>query len=131
MMNESHFVEGGALNTFGEKYNFEGEQFKPEMKYNVLGTSINYLIENKILDLPDYIKIDVDGIENLILKGATNALENVLSLLVEVNDNDKKQAKDIEEYLTKAGFKMRKKTHSKIIEESEKFRSFFNQVWSK
>ena len=37
------------------------------MKYNLYGTSINSLIANKILQIPNYIKIDVDGIEHLIL----------------------------------------------------------------
>ena len=36
---------------------------------------------------PNYLKMDVDGIEHLILKGATNTMQNVESLLIEVNDN--------------------------------------------
>ena len=32
-MREGKFIEGGALNTFGEKYNFEGKEFEPKMKY--------------------------------------------------------------------------------------------------
>ena len=72
IMNESHFNEGGALNTFGRDYNFEGKTFKPEMKYQLLGTTINYLLDSKILDVPDYIKIDVDGIEHLIFKYRLN-----------------------------------------------------------
>ena len=67
-MNEGDFIEGGALNSFGEKFDFEGKEFKSKMKYQVIGTSINYLIKNNILEIPDYIKIDVDGIEHLILE---------------------------------------------------------------
>ena len=40
------------------------------MNYSLFGTNIFYLIKNKILKIPQYIKIDVDGIEHLILKGA-------------------------------------------------------------
>ena len=69
MMNEKDFVEGGALNSFGEKFNFEGKRFHENMKYQTFGTTIDFLIDNKILKIPDYIKIDVDGIEHLILKG--------------------------------------------------------------
>ena len=75
-MNEGAFIEGGALNTFGEKFNFEGKKFEPEMKYSVIGTTINYLVESKILQIPDYIKIDVDGIEHLILEGGDKVLDN-------------------------------------------------------
>lgn len=45
-MKEGQFVEGGALNSFGEKFDFEGKEFKPIMKYNLLGTTINYFLEN-------------------------------------------------------------------------------------
>ena len=43
---------------------------------------------------PNYIKMDVDGIEHLILKGATDTLKSAESLLIEVNDNFVKQAKE-------------------------------------
>ena len=46
------------------------------MKYQILGTTINNLIDNKILEIPDYIKIDVDGIEHLILEGGSKYLKN-------------------------------------------------------
>ena len=36
---------------------------------------INQLIEDGILTCPNYVKIDVDGIEHLILNGATNILQ--------------------------------------------------------
>ena len=32
--------------------------------YQVLSTSIDQIIDDKILDIPNYIKIDVDGIEH-------------------------------------------------------------------
>ena len=53
----------------------------------ILGTSINYLLENKILEIPDYIKIDVDGIEHLILEGGNKFLNNqkIKSLSIEIN----------------------------------------------
>ena len=56
-MNESKFIEGGALNSFGEIFDFEGKEFKSTMKYSLLGTTMNYFLENSILDIPDYIKI--------------------------------------------------------------------------
>ena len=74
-MNESHFVEGAAINTFGKNIDFEGKLFNPKMKYSILGTTIDYFIENKILEVPDYIKIDVDGIEHLILEGGDKYLK--------------------------------------------------------
>ena len=94
-MNEGNFIEGGALNAFGEKFDFEGKEFKSKMKYQVIGTSINYLIESKILDMPDYIKIDVDGIEHLILEGSDKYLKDkkIKSLSIEINENFTEQYK--------------------------------------
>ena len=69
-MNEGNFLEGAALNTYGEEFNFR-KKFNSNMKYSMFGTTINHLIDNEILDLPDY-KIDVDGIEHLILEGANS-----------------------------------------------------------
>ena len=40
------------------------------MYYDLFGVNIKFLLDNKLLDIPDYIKIDVDGIEHLILEGA-------------------------------------------------------------
>ncbi len=89
MMNEPDFIEGGALNSFGEKINFEGKKFNPQMKYNIFGTNINYLLNSKILEIPDFIKLDVDGIEHLILEGANKYLNNkkIKSISVEINEN--------------------------------------------
>ena len=131
MMNEDHFVEGGALNTFGEEYNFEGKQFQPKMKYSVLGTSINYLIENKILDLPDYIKIDVDGIEHLILEGANRHLSNkkIKSISIEINENFKEQQDAILSIMKENGFKILHKKHNEEIFLNTRFNKLYNYVF--
>ena len=117
-MNESNFVEGGALNTFKENFNFEGKVFEPKSKYSMLGTSINYLLENKILDVPDYIKIDVDGTEHLILKGADKFLNNrkIKSLSIEINENFKEQYDETIRIMRENGFKLlHKKNGSKLL----------------
>ena len=87
-LKEKQFREGGALNAFGVEYDFSGKKFSVENSYNTFGTSIDDLIEKKTLDIPNYIKIDVDGIEDLILAGAKKMLSNkkVKSILIEIND---------------------------------------------
>ena len=86
-LKEKQFREGGALNAFGVEYDFSGKKFSVENSYNTFGTPIDDLIE-KTLDIPNYIKIDVDGIEDLILAGAKKMLSNkkVKSILIEIND---------------------------------------------
>ena len=116
-MNEGQFVEGGALNSFGGKFDFEGKEFKPTMKYNLLGTTMNYFIENSILDIPDYIKIDVDGIEHLILEGGDKFLSDkkVKSLSIEINENFKEQYEKVLDLMNEYNFKI---LHKKCAEYS-------------
>ncbi len=131
--NMSTMERGGALSNFGENLDHENLQkmFKYNFNYNTFGLSIDQSVKLLNFAKPNYIKIDVDGIEHLILKGATDTLKDVDSLLVEINDNDKKQSGDTEKYLMEAGFKLKHKLHSELIEKSEKFSTFFNQIWTK
>ena len=69
-MHETHFIEGHSMSTFSYNTDFEGKNLVSEQKYNIYGTSIDNLIETKILKCPNYIKLDVDGIEHKILDGA-------------------------------------------------------------
>jgi FkbM family methyltransferase len=110
-MNEKNFVEGGALNSFGETYNFEGKQFEAEMKYKTFGTSIDYIIEKNILEIPDYIKVDVDGIEHLILKSGERVLKDkkLKSMLIEINENFVEQYNDILNIMKDSGFEIKEK----------------------
>jgi len=133
-MNEGQFVEGGALNSFGEKFDFEGKEFKPTMKYNLLGTTINYFLENSILDIPDYIKIDVDGIEHLILEGGDKFLNDkkVKSLSIEINENFKEQYDKVLNLMNKYKFKLLYKRHNEdIFSEKSKFKNTYNYIFEK
>ena len=103
---ESRFQEGCAENVFGENFDFEGSKFFAKNEYTVYGTNINYLLKNNILDVPDYIKIDVDGIEHLILEGGQNYLgeKKIKSISVEVNKNFKEQLEKTKKILEKCNF---------------------------
>ena len=133
-MKEGQFVEGGALNSFGEKFDFEGKEFKPTMKYNLLGTTINYFLENSILDIPDYIKIDVDGIEHLILEGGDKFLNDkkVKSLSIEINENFKEQYDKVLNLMNKYEFKLLHKKHNDdTFSEQSKFKNTYNYIFKK
>ena len=52
---------------FWRKFNFEGKNFKARQKYRIFGTTMD-MIEERCLEIPDYIKIDIDGLEHLILE---------------------------------------------------------------
>ena len=79
---------------------------------------------------PDYIKMDVDGIEHLILEGGNQILKKTKSVLVEIDDSFTLQAENTNKYLIQAGFKLAEKKHSDLVEKS-KFKSVFNQIWER
>lgn len=130
-MKEGQFVEGGALNSFGEDYNFEGKKFDSSMNYQLIGKSINSILENKILDVPNYIKIDVDGIEHLILEGAGRYLDddNLLSLSIEINENFAEQHEKALKIMKEYNFKILHKKHNQERYKSSKHNNTFNYVF--
>lgn len=120
---------GGAFSSFGEITDEEGNPLKSIFSYKTVGLSIDEAIKNLGLKVPNYIKMDVDGIEHIILRGANSTIKGVESIIIEVNDNYKKQSTEIEEYLNEAGFVLKEKKHSELVEKSSKFSSFYNQLW--
>lgn len=133
-MNESKFVDGGALHTFGEKHDHQGKKFKPEMSYNFFGTNIKNLLDNKLLDIPNYIKIDVDGTEHLILKGMGKYLQDpkIKSILVEINENFKIQFKTIIYLMKKNNFQLsHKKNNKNFFKNTPSLRKTFNYIFSR
>ena len=131
-MNESDFVEGGALNAFGVNYDFEGKLFDSKMKYKVLGTTIKSLLDNNVLEIPNYIKIDVDGIEYLILEGAGNHLKDkrIKSLSIEINENFEEQYKKVIEIMDQNEFRLLHKKHNdEMFNKSREFSKVFNYVF--
>jgi FkbM family methyltransferase len=118
--------EGGALSAFGVDYGYNNEPMISNINYSVLGFSLDDLFEKNILkEIPSLMKIDVDGIEHLILKGASKILESKIlkSVYIEVNDEFHEQSSQVKLRLETAGFKLKERRHaaSKV----------FNQIWVK
>ena len=95
-----------------------------------MGTSINYLLENKILEVPKYIKIDVDGIEHLILEGANKFFKNkkIKSLNIEVNENFTEQFKKVKNVMKKIILNLKK--YNELNSSSNyKFSKTYNYIY--
>lgn len=121
---------GGAISTFAEDYTFDGSKIDTVFSYNLPGISLDELISEFSLPAPDYLKIDVDGIEHLILQGAMKNLKNLKSIFIEVSDNFTKQKNEVDHILKSNDFIFDSKYSDQSIK-TEKFKDCYNQIWFK
>jgi len=127
------FELGGALSTFEHKIGFDGKYIQEVFDFSVIGISMDFAHFSMGIPQPDFIKMDVDGIEHFILLGGEEVLKKVKGLLIEVNDNFQEQAELCTQILTRNGLKMIEKRHS---EEFEKVGALgdgkiWNQIWKR
>lgn len=122
--NLSNLSKGGALSSFGKNYNQYGEKINIKNYYYTAGMKLDNLVKYLNMDYPNYIKIDVDGIEHLILSGMTDILEKTQSILIEVTESFKEQSKTCKEILISKGFIQKK------IENDSNFLTQ-NQIWNR
>jgi len=89
------------------------------------------MTQSNILKIPNYIKIDVDGIEHLILSGFDKYLSNkkIESVLIEVNENLSFQFKEIVSLMKFFKFKLQAK--HKSLYAIGKFNKSFNYLYNR
>ena len=90
------WLNNGSKGTFGDKLKTEmlnsdySNPFKRGIssEIGILGTSLDSLVYDFGLDIPNYIKIDVDGNDLLVLEGAKKLLyeDSVKEIFVEIDD---------------------------------------------
>ncbi len=121
---------GGAMSTFGQSYGQDGRALQKVFEVRTIGVSMADAVERLGIPRPDYIKMDVDGIEHLILKGGAAVLRQVRGVLIEINDEFETQAVDSTRYLTGAGLALKAKRHAEMFENSA-YRNSYNQIWDR
>ena len=79
---------GSAHHSLGNTKNQYGEEFVPSRSQGVIGVTMDEIIDNWKYEI-NHIKIDVDGNELLVLKGANKSLnsKSLKSILVELSIN--------------------------------------------
>ena len=127
--NERKFNEGESHNSLDKNIDFEGKKMDPMNSYQVLSTSIDQIIDDKFLDIPNYIKIDVDGIEHLILKGGIKLLKNIkiAEIQIEINENYSEQLDTVKKIMNECMFvfKEKKEMIKKLL-----FRPKFSKIYN-
>jgi FkbM family methyltransferase len=99
------FAPGAALHALGRPVTQGEEAFPPQNQQGMMGVSLDDLTGRFALSFPNHIKIDVDGIEDLIVRGAAQTLGNAAlrTVLVEVY-LFKTVAEEIRDAFTRHGF---------------------------
>lgn len=100
---------GGALSTFGQDFDQHGKKLKSIFEYHIMGITMDEAMQLLGIPSPLFIKIDVDGIEHLILRGGTNILKGVESVMIEIDDGFNEQAEEAAEHLRSAGLTLLQK----------------------
>ncbi|MDD9878032.1 MAG: FkbM family methyltransferase [Magnetovibrio sp.] len=79
---------GGSLNSFAEPVDENLEPREPLYRQGSVATSLDQLVADGVLPVPDHIKIDVDGFEHKVVAGARTVLADpgVSSVLIELNN---------------------------------------------
>lgn len=101
-----HTVIGGSKHAFGDPADSWSEDDPVAFRQGMIGFSIDGLIEQYDCLFPNHIKIDVDGIEEKIIEGAAQTLEDrrLKSVLVERQAHKPAEAELMHSRLRDAGF---------------------------
>ena len=85
------------------------DNFTQAKRVNEKGNIRMITLDHMAYEDVDMIKIDVEGYEMQVLKGATKTLENIKYLMIELNNNTKKYGSnnvEVERYIASLGFKV-------------------------
>ncbi|HEX2042916.1 MAG TPA: FkbM family methyltransferase [Acidimicrobiales bacterium] len=87
VLNYHSVVAGTALHTVGATVDFKGNEFEPAYRQRMLTFALDELVFGWGFDMPNHLKLDVDGTELDVLLGARRVLadDRLRSLLVEVS----------------------------------------------
>ena len=119
---------GGALSTFGKDVGWDGQSVREIFSFPTYGLTMDQALGVLNLPAPDFIKMDVDGIEHYLLRGGSQVLKKIQGIHVEINDDFAEQAEVSKKLLEEAGLTLLEKRHSEMFEGS-KFQNLFNQTW--
>lgn len=100
-------------------------------KQGMFAYSIDELIEKYNFDIPDYIKIDVDSIEDRIIYGADKTFVNkkVKGVFLELDETEERTQKMID-FLKERGLELKEKRQSEYFKDS-KFKTQFNYIFER
>ena len=122
-LNLSNQENAGALSTFGNSYDQYGNEMKIKGYYNTIGMKLDNFIDTYKIKGPDYVKIDVDGIEHLILEGMDHIFDSTKSILIELTSSFREQFDRSQKILKSKNFHL--DVNTRLTSDTS------NQIWVK
>lgn len=109
-----------------------GNDLNPTFQQTSIGFSIDDFMKIYKVPFPNYIKIDVDGIEPLIIEGAKHLLEDrrLHSLSIEIDEKNQDGYNIITKNLENAGFYLKQKKHAPIFDKTA-YSTVFNFLFAR
>jgi FkbM family methyltransferase len=111
------FEAGRALNNFESACVESAGSGKPEFKQGVIAFSLDSYLSRYPRVFPTHIKIDVDGAESKIVKGAAKTLqdERLLSVSLEI-DESLPEHEELAPFIVSKGFTLTQKKHADMFD---------------
>jgi len=104
-LSEFKWDGGSSCHSFGAEVGFDLNHRSSAVTQGCAAWTIDEAVRGGAIEVPDFIKIDVDGFEHKVVQGALQTLQNkkVRSLCVEINTN-LKEHRGLVEFLQSMGF---------------------------
>ena len=130
--NYSNLIPGGALHAFGQPIDYKGDRFQPVYQQTIFSYRMDDLIDRFQMDSPHHMKMDVDGFEFKILKGAQKILSNprMKSIIIELDEGDA-EANEISTFLKNYGFRFLSKHKYTATDDTGPFSKMYNYIFEK
>jgi len=132
-LNMSNTIPGGALSCFGQSqdiYTVCGKNYDVSFNQGMIAFTIDDFIEKFAPPFPNYLKIDVDSIEDKIIAGAARTIRNdqLKSVLIELDTKEKDYRHRVVSALENAGLKLLADRHARTYDYGE-FSSLYNHIF--
>lgn len=117
-LNIQKYVWGGALSSFANNFDQFEKEFVPEIKQGSYALTLDRIIDLLEIKNKCFCKIDVDGNELEILKGAKNTFQNKVfsSILVEL-DTSRSDYNETLDFFKYYGYILKSKKSSPVFKE--------------
>ncbi|MDV7340812.1 FkbM family methyltransferase [Terasakiella sp. A23] len=118
---------GSAVSSFDVPIDHNGDQFEAKFEQGMVGMTLDNFVEKFEPDFPTHIKIDVDGIEDKIIKGALKTLSDarVKSVSIELDEKRPEYTNAIITDIESVGFSLTSKRHSPMFDKTQ-YSNIFN-----